>query len=103
MAYYRTEAGKIKKKLQNDKRRKTDPPAENSEGLMSQAPRKALPGDGFEPGMVCYLQMVTGLIEGRRVSRAAVLEMLARAVRQHSMASPGNVVYPVCYVKREPP
>jgi len=36
-------------------------------------------------GMVRYVQMVTSLIEGRRVSEAEIVHMLERAVRQHSM------------------
>jgi hypothetical protein len=40
----------------------------------------------FDSGIVRYVQMVTSLIEGRRVSEAEILHMLVRAVRQHSMA-----------------
>jgi hypothetical protein len=40
----------------------------------------------FDSGIVRYLQMVTSLIEGRRVRAAEILAMLVRAVRQHSMA-----------------
>ena len=40
----------------------------------------------FDSGIMRYVQMVTSLIEGRRVSQAEVLRMLVRAVRQHSMA-----------------
>jgi len=34
---------------------------------------------------VRYVQMVTSLIEGRRVSEVEIVRMLERAVRQHSM------------------
>ncbi|PYS55329.1 MAG: hypothetical protein DMF76_26105 [Acidobacteria bacterium] len=40
----------------------------------------------FRSGIVRYVQMVTSLIEGRRVSEVEILRMLVRAVRQHSMA-----------------
>jgi hypothetical protein len=40
----------------------------------------------FDSGIVRYVQMVTSLIEGRRVSEAEILRMLVRAERQHSMA-----------------
>lgn len=40
----------------------------------------------FDSGIVCYVHMVTSLIEGRRVSEAEIWRMLVRAVRQHSMA-----------------
>lgn len=40
----------------------------------------------FDSGIVRYVQMVTSLIEGRRVSEAEILRMLVRTVRQHSMA-----------------
>jgi hypothetical protein len=36
-------------------------------------------------GIVRYVQMVTSLIEGRRVSEVEIVRMLERAVRQHSM------------------
>lgn len=104
MAYYRTQAGKIKKRLQNNNRRKSEPQTEkNSEAMMSQEPREVLTGDGFEPGMVSYLRMVTGLIEGRRVSREEILEMLTRAVRQHSMEACRDLDYRMWHLDREPP
>lgn len=58
---------------------------------------------GFDPGMVSYLRGVTGLIEGHRVSRAEILEMLTRVVRQHSMGPHGKVVYRMWHLNREPP
>ena len=43
--------------------------------------------------MVCYVRMVTSLIEGRRVSIDEILEMLARTVRQHGMARGRRIDY----------
>jgi hypothetical protein len=77
VAYYRTAEGKEKKKLQNGKRgRRADarrPPTEREEMQ-------------FDADIVRYLAMVISLIEGCRVSKAEILRMLVRAVRQHSMA-----------------
>ena len=39
-----------------------------------------------DPRMVEYVRTVTSLIEGRKVSRAEIIEMLERARRQHSLA-----------------
>lgn len=39
----------------------------------------------FDEDMVEHIQLVTGLIEGREVSREEVIEMLTRKRRQHSI------------------
>lgn len=56
---------------------------------------ESLPGEGqaalepretsFNAHMVDYLRMATSLIEGRPVSTAEILQMLSRAMRQHSL------------------
>jgi hypothetical protein len=80
--YYRSREGKLKKQLHNQ-RRGTRPSPSRSE-LADHGSGKS--GDSFDSGIVGYVQMVTSLIEGRRVSEAEILRMLVRAVRQHSMA-----------------
>ena len=82
MEYYRSREGKLKKQLHNQ-RRGTRPSPSRSE-LADHGSGKS--GDSFDSGIVGYVQMVTSLIEGRRVSEAEILRMLVRAVRQHSMA-----------------
>jgi hypothetical protein len=49
----------------------TPPPAETS----------------FDPAMVEHLRVATSLIEGRKVTRQEVIEMLQRNLSQHSMVT----------------
>lgn len=76
VAYYRDgEAGRQKKRQQNARRR-------NPLLRPLSAPQTPLP---WPRPILEYVRVVTGLIEGRSVSWAEVLEMLARTVRQHRM------------------
>ncbi len=101
--YYGTEEGKIKKKIQNGKRSKSiaklnsGDQAEETGRDLAPEPRR------FNADMVCYVRMVTSLIEGRRVSTEEILEMLARAVRQHSMARRRRIDYVLWYLKKHSP
>jgi len=91
--YYGTEAGKFKKKIQNGKRGKSEAKT-NFANRQGETGRDLVPhGCRFDAGMVRYVRMVTSLIEGRRVSRDEILQMLARAVRQHSMARRKRIDY----------
>jgi len=110
VAYYRTEEGKFKKRLQNDKRSKAEPARErDSETEEEKKPPErpmvggTLVGSGFDAGMVSYLRMATSLIEGRRVSRDEILQMLARVVRQHSIARRKRTDYLLWYLNKNPP
>lgn len=84
--YYRSREGKTKKRLHNQRRRSRRAPTPAS----AQRTNRGVPITGgemnFESGIVRYVQMVSSLIEGRRVSEAEILRMLVGAVRQHSMA-----------------
>ena len=100
--YYGTEEGKIKKKIQNDKRRKnqaihTDNPPEDAQRDL------VLDGYRFDAGMAIYVRMVTSLIEGRRVSLGEILKMLVRAMRQHSIARRGRIDYVLRYLMNNAP
>jgi len=53
--------------------------------------------------MLPYLQMVTGLIEGRPVSRAEVVAMLLRALRQPRMVRTRRIEQTVDWLHAEPP
>lgn len=103
-AYYREEAGKDKKRALNAKRHKqpacraTPEPAPTlppppADRLPSAWPRTMLP----------YLQMVTGLIEGRPVSLEEVVAMLLRALRQHRIARTRRIDHTVGWLHAEPP
>jgi hypothetical protein len=100
--YYRTEEGKLKKKIQNGKRSLVEAKASfsNSEGTGHPL---VLDERRFDAHMVCYLRMVTSLIEGRRVSMVEILAMLARAVRQHSMVRRRRIDYVLQYWNQHAP
>lgn len=105
VAYYRTKRGKFKKKLQNGRRGKTHPKPPSAPPPTDPTPRVSVPASRsrFDPSMVAYVRVVTSLIEDRRVSRGEIVAMLARAVRQHSMARRKRMDYVVSYWKQNPP
>ena len=108
-AYNRSSAGKLKKKLQNGKRRSQGPekPAPGHDGEEDAALVEVglieVPDIEFDAGVVDYLRVVTSLIEGRPVSREEVVGMLRPAVRQHSLARERRIDYVVRRLKEEPP
>jgi hypothetical protein len=53
--------------------------------------------------MLEHVQMVCSLIEGRRVSRREILEMLERVLRQHSMCRRTKVEQTVAWLNEHPP
>jgi hypothetical protein len=59
--------------------------------------------DAYNPLMLIYVQMLTGLIEGRPVSIEEILAMLARGARQHSIACGGRFDHIVAAVRNRPP
>ncbi|MDP2322597.1 MAG: hypothetical protein Q8N51_01025 [Gammaproteobacteria bacterium] len=94
-AYYRDEPGKLKKRFQNAKRRKSAaPPA------VAPPPGEPLP---WPRPIVEYVRMVTSLIEGRWVSLTEVLAMLARAMRQHTMGRMRRIDQVVAWLNEWPP
>ena len=100
--YYNSEEGKTKKKLQNDKRR---PQRERQSGEalgVDEAERKR-DGIGWDAGIVDYVQMVSSFIEGRRVSRQEILEMLGRVMRQHRIVRRRRMDYVLAYLKENDP
>lgn len=78
-AYYRTEAGREKKRKLNAKRRRGKEPAPEPVSLPEPAP--------FEAEIVDHLQMATSAIEERPVSRAEVVALLEEVGRQHRMVN----------------
>ena len=92
-AYNQDPVGKEKKRQLNARRhqpvlRPVDPP---------EAP---LPWPRL---IVEYVRLVTSLIEGRRVSLVEILEMLARAVRQHRMVRRRRIDQAVDWLNEQPP
>ena len=100
-AYYQTPEGKFKKKIQNQKRSKVEAPAVNA----SEQAGNNLGQLEHKVGapMLSYLRMVISLIEGRRVSAAEILEMLARVLRQHSLMHRRRIDYILQYLNERAP
>lgn len=96
-AYYQDEHGKEKKRQQNAKRRKATVSATLR---ATPLPEEPLP---WPRPIVEYVRMVTGLIEGRQVSLAEVLEMLARVVRQHRMVRTRRIDQIIARLNEHPP
>ena len=102
--YYRTPEGKQKKKIQNGKRAQLPAVATLCSGASDTGRNLVPPHDSrFDTQMVCYLRMVTSLIEGRRVSVSEILEMLVRAVRQHSVVRRRRIDYVLQYWHQRAP
>jgi len=97
--YYRTEEGKLKKKIQNGKRSKAEAKVDLGAAAANLTPDEPR----FDVGMVRYLRMVTSLIEGRQVSLMEILAMLARVVRQHSMVRRRRIDYVIQYLNQRAP
>jgi hypothetical protein len=73
-------------------KRPTDPLKDPPEG----------PG-GWPELMVEHVRMVSSLMEGRRVSRREVLEMLARVLRQHTIGRRTKIDQAVAWLNENPP
>jgi hypothetical protein len=100
--YYGTDEGKVKKKIQNDRRSQAEArvshPAEVLPSL--QVERE---GIRLDAAIVGYVGMVTSLIEGRRVSEEEIVEMLVRVLRQHSIVRRRRMDYVLAHLKKNAP
>lgn len=90
LAYYREPEGKIKKAIQNAKRRQPVP----------RAPAVALP---FAEPILKHVQEVVSWIEARLVCRQEILRMLWRVLRQHRMARRRRIDQAVDWLNANPP
>lgn len=103
--YYRTKNGKFKKSLLN-KKRKTRSQAEVCQKESAQEETHHDVG-----GLIVleetldYLEMVTSLIEGRRVSRDEILTLLRKKMRmrQLSFVKKKKILYAVEHLNENPP
>jgi hypothetical protein len=89
VAYYREPEGRIKKAIQNARRRK--PVA-----VPVQAAAVSKP-------LVDHVRRVVSLIEQRRVSWREIMEMLERVLRQHSMARRRRIDQALAWLNANPP
>ena len=89
--YYRGEHGRILKSYQNATRGKGSTPAPAARLLPCPEP------------VLEHVRTVVSLIEGRRVVRREIEEMLARVLRQHSMARRRRIDQAVDWLNANPP
>ena len=102
-SYYSTANGRLKKKHLNDRRRNQKPGKASGKEAKKKSKRSPRANLNFNAGIVAYLMVVTSLIEGRRVSRAEILRMLKRSLRQHRLASSRRIDYFVRGLREKPP
>ena len=104
MRYYRTPGGRKKKKLLNTQRYRKDP--------LRQPPRPEPPQPEtelevtqtrFNPTMVSHLTTVATLVEGRRVRRGEILQLLHKIERQRRIAHRTHLAYAIEQLKENPP
>lgn len=98
-AYYRDPSGRKKKAALNSRRRS---PATSQAGSERVDSSNRAPSQWSEL-MVQYVRLVCSLIEGRRVSRSEVLEMLRKVLRQHSIGRRSKIDYIVMQLNQNPP
>lgn len=91
----------MKKKKKLNSGRRSSPNREEEPEKKSAANGDETPS--FDATIVEHVQMVVSLIEGRRVSREEVLEMLATTMRQRSMSRERSIDYVVRSLLEEPP
>ena len=100
-AYYRHPKGKGKKRDLNQRRPRQYCPPQPSPPPQPSAPQPR-PAQ-WSPPLVEHVRMVASLIEGRRVSRRQVLEMLARVLRQHTICRRRKIDQTVAWLNEQPP
>ena len=99
--YYENPQGKKKKSALNQRRKnKPIPTVQPEPSAPAPAPG---PGKQIPPLLVGYVQRVVSAIEGRRVSRAEILAMLAKEKRQHSMVRQRRVDQIIHSLHERPP
>jgi hypothetical protein len=97
LEYYRSDAGKIKKKNLNARRR------HHMADFTSTENRLGGKDDHVAADMVRHLQVVTGLIEARRVARQEIKELVAEILRQLRIDNGKKMAYPGCEADNRSP
>jgi hypothetical protein len=108
-AYNRTPTGRLKKKALNGKRTTrsgspavaTEPSTGSSPDAGAQTPEAVLVD--VSPSLLDHVCMVVRLVEGFRVAQEAVLEMLARTLRQRRIWRERKIDYVVRRLAGHPP
>ena len=114
-AYYRTAAGKAKKKRLNGRRCAPAAPVSAEEVPLPPTDALSLPTELALPGVVLdepsvvhspvlpYLRMVMSLIEGHDFQEQELLQLLRQALRQHSIARRRRSDYVLAFLHQHPP
>jgi hypothetical protein len=96
MEYYRTKEGKVKKRMQNSKRKLQQKGVKLVKSLKPEA-SASNNAVGYDVDMVDHIRMMTSMLEGREVSLEEVFEMLERQEkRQHSINGKEKSEYRDC-------
>ncbi len=104
VAYYQDKRGRKKKSEINNRRRKLVPEAAEAIKAEEAHVPEAMEGtEGWNPEVVEHVRMVVSLVEGRRVSKEDILEMLDKKKRQHSPARRRKMVHSVRRLNERPP
>lgn len=102
--YYRTPAGKLKKKALNGKRKRPSPKDPGgTEAAAGEATKAKVDPIEIAPPLVGYLCVVVSLIEGRKVTPDEVRQLLRHAVSQHRLARQRWIDYVLRTLKGKPP
>ena len=98
-AYYSTPEGKEKKRLLNQRRSLglTNPTVD----LAPEDENAEVPG--LDDEIIEHVRVVTGLIEGRAVSREEIILMFIRILRQHSLVHESRLDYVIRHLNSKPP
>jgi hypothetical protein len=107
-AYYRTSEGRVKKRLQNERRRRTGLVTQlgahgEGKGMVGGTEKPRLSTEGKRLGIAVYLAMVISFIERRRVGEWEIQRLLERIMRQHSIAHRLGMDYVVGEQQKSPP
>ncbi len=100
-AYYRTPAGKEKKRQLNSKRRQ--PIEDRGSDPTQLGAGTGLDESEFDAGIVEHVRVVTSLIEGFDVSREEVVAMLQKTVRQRRIVREKHLDYVLRWLVEHPP
>lgn len=107
VAYNRSPIGKLKRRQRREERiaakRSAAAGAHAAETQDAVTTGAAAVKDGgrFPVSFFAYIQVVISLLEGRRVHRDEILEMLARTRRQHSFAREKRIDYVLRRLRQE--
>ena len=99
--YYKDSRGKKKKSEHNQRRRDRRKASAAPEKLPERLPEESK--EEIPSTLVSYVQRVVSAIEGRRVSREEILEMLAKEKSQHSMVRQRRVDQIIRSLHERPP